>query len=87
MVTATRPCSRNIWWRCNGLNARSRCPPKGHGVCVSGIISVASALVSRDADDDAQDMVRLSRVYKSSGPSHAGVTSPDVDDDVGETIT
>ena len=49
---------------------------------MSGIIGVASALVSRDADDDAQDMVGLSRVYKSSGPSNAGVTSPDVDDDV-----
>jgi len=63
MVTATRPCSGNIWWRCKGLNARSRCPPKGHGMCLSGIISVASALVSRDADDDAQDMVGLSKVY------------------------
>jgi hypothetical protein len=52
---------------------------------VSGLICVASALVLLDADNDAQDMIRLKRVYKSSGSSNAGATCPDVDDDAGET--
>jgi len=60
-------------------------------VCVFLESSVASALVSRDADDDAQNMTGPSSlylgVYKSSGPSKAGVTSPDVDGGARETMT
>jgi len=40
----------------------------------AGDIGAASALVARDADDDAQDMIGLSRVYKSSGSSNATFT-------------
>jgi len=56
-------------------------------MCVSGVIGVASVLVSIDADDDAQDMIGPSRVYKSSGSSNAGTTSPDVDDVADEITT
>ena len=55
MIPATGPCSESIWWRCNGLNVRSRSPSKVHGMCGSGVIGVVSPLVSRDADDDGQD--------------------------------
>jgi len=87
MIPATRPCSESIWWRCNGLNVRSRIPSKVHGMCGSGVIGIVSPLVSRDADDDAQDMIGLSRAYKSSGSNNAGVTSHNGNDDEGETMT
>ena len=64
-------------------------------MCVSGIISVANVLMSQDADHNAQDTYDrampdrrafgLSRVYKGLGSSNASVTSPDVDDNAGET--
>ena len=57
---------------------------RGHGACVPGVVGVAGMLVSRDADDDTQDMVGLGRAYKSSGSSSAGVKSPGVDADAGE---
>ena len=57
---------------------------RGHGAFVPGVVGVAGMLVSRDADDDAQDRVGLGRAYKSSGPSSAGDKSPGVDTDAGE---
>jgi len=56
-------------------------------MCVSGVIVIASVLVSRYADDNAQDRIGLSRVYKSSGSSNAGTTIPDVDDVADEITT
>ena len=57
---------------------------RGRGTFVPGVVGVAGMLVSRDADDDTQDMVGLGRAYKSSGSSSAGVKSPGVDADAGE---
>jgi hypothetical protein len=44
-------------------------------MCHSWVIDVVSPLVSCDTDNDAQDMIRPSRAYKSSGSSNVGVTS------------
>jgi hypothetical protein len=46
----------------------------------SSVVGVVGVLALRDADgDDAQDMVRLGRAYRSSGFSNAGIKGSCVD--------
>jgi len=56
-------------------------------MCVSGVIGVASVLVSRDADDNAQDMIGLAGCTRALAQATRALRVISVDDVAGEITT